>query len=258
MQLQDTTRLCELCGAAFTPTWKPQRFCSRACGYANRKIDRGLTCLHCGKAYEPKMYDRVTFCSRPCALAHRTAGSKREADRRRAVEGHGACVICGGVLTRQQQKTCSRACRLEHNRLAAQRFNATRKPIVERVCKECGIQFIPEYGDKREGFCGERCLRRCYKRIAKAVRRARTRGVVSESINPVKVFDRDGWRCQLCGKPTPKDKRGSTHSRAPELDHIIPIARGGSHTWANVQCLCRACNQAKSDRLPGQLRLMLS
>lgn len=34
-----------------------------------------------------------------------------------------------------------------------------------------------------------------------------------------------------------------------EFDHIIPVARGGSNTDANVQLLCRGCNLKKSDAI---------
>jgi 5-methylcytosine-specific restriction endonuclease McrA len=33
------------------------------------------------------------------------------------------------------------------------------------------------------------------------------------------------------------------------LDHIVPLARGGSHSWNNVQTGCPPCNCAKQDRL---------
>lgn len=34
-----------------------------------------------------------------------------------------------------------------------------------------------------------------------------------------------------------------------ELDHIVPISKGGSHSIGNVMPLCRACNRSKSDKL---------
>lgn len=43
------------------------------------------------------------------------------------------------------------------------------------------------------------------KRAAKAKRRAVTRGRSAQSIDPVRVFDRDGWRCHLCGVKTPRE-----------------------------------------------------
>ncbi|WP_413247018.1 HNH endonuclease [Sphingomonas sp. 1P06PA] len=66
------------------------------------------------------------------------------------------------------------------------------------------------------------------------------------------MFERDGWRCHLCHRSTPKRLRGSYKPSAPELDHIVPLAKGGSHTRANTACACRQCNGAKSDRVYGQ------
>jgi len=93
---------------------------------------------------------------------------------------------------------------------------------------------------------------------AKARRRARTRGAHCESINPIDVFVRDGWTCRICGDKTPRSLRGTFDDKAPELDHIIPLAAGGTHTWDNVQCACRACNISKgSGAMNDQLRLEL-
>lgn len=44
---------------------------------------------------------------------------------------------------------------------------------------------------------------------------------------------------------------GSTESNAPELEHVIPLSKGGTHTRANVRCSCRACNLNKGAKLPG-------
>jgi 5-methylcytosine-specific restriction endonuclease McrA len=65
---------------------------------------------------------------------------------------------------------------------------------------------------------------------------------------PVEVFMRDQWHCQICGKPTPEKNRGTHYPNAPELDHRIPMSLGGGHLYSNVQCVCRRCNLAKSNR----------
>ncbi|QDM56277.1 HNH endonuclease [Gordonia phage SweatNTears] len=68
--------------------------------------------------------------------------------------------------------------------------------------------------------------------------------------NPIieeEVFIRDGWICQLCADPVdPDDKHPSKWS--PSLDHIIPLSRGGTHTWDNVQLAHLGCNSSKGGR----------
>ena len=52
-------------------------------------------------------------------------------------------------------------------------------------------------------------------------------------------------RCQICGIDTPKELRGSANHNAPELDHKIPMSKGGPHSPENLQCSCRKCNIKK-------------
>jgi len=78
---------------------------------------------------------------------------------------------------------------------------------------------------------------------------------VRHYFNVIKILERDGWRCKLCGVRTPRSKRGTYADDAPEIDHIIPIAEGGDHAEYNVQCACRRCNIEKGARALGQLGL---
>lgn len=93
------------------------------------------------------------------------------------------------------------------------------------------------------------------KRIRRQKERARLRIVKIENVNAVKVFERDGWRCQRCHKKLNPANKGTTKDTAPELDHIIPLAAGGEHSHRNTQCLCRKCNGEKGSNIEGQIRL---
>jgi len=35
-----------------------------------------------------------------------------------------------------------------------------------------------------------------------------------------------------------------------EMDHVIPLSKGGSHSIGNIVMSCSECNRTKSDRLP--------
>ncbi|MDA2916652.1 HNH endonuclease [Nitrospinae bacterium AH_259_B05_G02_I21] len=52
------------------------------------------------------------------------------------------------------------------------------------------------------------------------------------------VWRRDEGRCKECGS-----------NKNLELDHIIPISKGGSNTARNIQLLCEICNRLKSDNI---------
>ena len=84
------------------------------------------------------------------------------------------------------------------------------------------------------------------------------RGAYVEDVWRSKVFERDRYRCQLCGKAVKRDAE-VPHPKAPVLDHIIPLAEGGTHEYRNVQTAHFMCNSIKSDGVFGaaeQLRLI--
>lgn len=58
----------------------------------------------------------------------------------------------------------------------------------------------------------------------------------------LKVLDRDGYACILCGK-TPALHRGVIL----HVDHRQPFAKGGKTELGNLQTLCSDCNLGKGD-----------
>lgn len=146
------------------------------------------------------------------------------------------------------------------------------KPRRDCVCGVCGMAFSTARDDQR--FCSGRCNRKFWSRKAYAdkkaagtawndrrkanakARRARKKNtVVVEVVRPDEIRARDGNRCGLCGgkvsdKPYP-------HPLSASLDHIVPLARGGSHEPANVHLTHLRCNLKKGARGGGeQLRMI--
>lgn len=62
-----------------------------------------------------------------------------------------------------------------------------------------------------------------------------------------RVFDRDGWRCYLCGRGTDRTV-SAIDPAAPSVDHLVPLSQGGSDGIDNLRCACRRCNMAKGQR----------
>jgi 5-methylcytosine-specific restriction enzyme A len=54
--------------------------------------------------------------------------------------------------------------------------------------------------------------------------------------NRLIVLDRDNRTCYICGGP------------ANEVDHIIPIRRGGTDDLSNLRACCKPHNSGKRDR----------
>lgn len=68
------------------------------------------------------------------------------------------------------------------------------------------------------------------------------------------ILDRDRWICGICGK---KIKRQLKHPSplSASIDHIIPLARGGSHIPDNLQASHLRCNITKRTKDGAQLLL---
>lgn len=258
---------CEQCGEKFTAhkfAHTRQRFCGNACRNAWRtqhlRAPVVCICRHCGEEFQPKKKDRNQFCGRECSRAYfelHGHPQRRKPQSERAPMP--TCEVCGKPCKRRGRKTCSPECNKERQRIKARKNweSKSERDRSPRPCKECGVVFVPEYGNKRRAFCHDECLRKHSRRIGKATRKARMRNASSvEAIDPILVFKRDGWRCKLCGCRTPKRLRGTIDDRAPELDHVVPLSMGGAHSYANTQCACRRCNQEKGARTAGQSGLL--
>lgn len=66
------------------------------------------------------------------------------------------------------------------------------------------------------------------------------------SVNRREVFKRDHHTCQYCGC-----------SNQLTIDHVLPLSKGGRHTWDNVVAACETCNQRKGNRTPEQANMPL-
>lgn len=57
------------------------------------------------------------------------------------------------------------------------------------------------------------------------------------------VMKKDNFKCCLCGKSPAIDSTITL-----EIDHIIPISKGGNNDYCNLQTICNKCNNGKGDK----------
>jgi 5-methylcytosine-specific restriction endonuclease McrA len=74
-----------------------------------------------------------------------------------------------------------------------------------------------------------------------SARRAILKGATVEKIDRGQVYLRDNGICGICNLPVPLHE--------VTLDHIIPLARGGEHSYRNIQLAHRSCNSSKGSKL---------
>lgn len=56
----------------------------------------------------------------------------------------------------------------------------------------------------------------------------------------IEVFKRDKFTCQYCGAKAP--------DVLLQIDHVVPISKGGDNDIMNLVTSCEACNSGKSDK----------
>lgn len=200
------------------------------------------TCGHCGGRFAPHPRARVPtlYCSQSCR-----SKAQRERDKIRTP------TYNADRLRRKKRPGVARR-KLER----AARGTAGRSPLVAGFCSECGSAFTVK------GAWHRRCSPACQAKVkrgdrsnARANRRARERSAFVQRVYRKEIFERDGWRCQLCHKKVNKHL-SAPHPMSASLDHIIPLARGGTHEPSNCQLAHLTCNSTKSDRAwNDQLRL---
>lgn len=55
-----------------------------------------------------------------------------------------------------------------------------------------------------------------------------------------RILSRDDFTCRYCKKKSP----------TMQVDHVIPVTRGGGHDESNLVAACRSCNIKKGNKLP--------
>lgn len=227
--MPDRTGICVVCGESFPLTKSWRKYCSAQCGRKGAPSAKRITvkCSVCGEfmqQLERYAGKRDPICSETCSSELKRRNLTGRIQSRQSSDlppDHPARWILGQWATPLRYYQCddceSIVCR-PANQLSAHR------------CRTCQLS----YERKQRKRAWDR-------------RRARKLAAYVEDIDPDYVLKRDGYRCQICGKRLAIAER-VPHPKAPTIDHIIPLAQGGTHEYSNVQAAHFMCNAMKGDR----------
>lgn len=113
-------------------------------------------------------------------------------------------------------------------------------PCVRVACQEAGRCRCEEYGLRRRVNAGH-FYELCSFGWLRAGQRASRCGKVSKGAR-ARVMARDNSACVWCGS-----------ADSLEIDHVIPVSRGGKHDDANLRVLCQPCNREKWHHVDGEM-----
>jgi len=226
---------CIVCGVHVVGT--PRSHTGKKCD--EHRSWKPRQCQTCDATFYTRWKARAYYCSEACGTQPEPLATWTNLRWRQCQ--------CGKWICRPNNRQwCSNECYL-HSEVARRGRPAldAPPPIPIKPCADCGSST----GSRRRTYClpcstirrqaseqrARRVRRQRYGNTSRA--RARRYGVEYEPVDRIAVYNRDGWRCGICGLTV--DKRLSApHPMAASLDHVIPISLGGPHLYTNVQWGC--------------------
>lgn len=200
-------------------------------GFTNSDSSVRLRCKKCGTVFERSMvtirhHDGIV-CPR-CVMVEKVEALMAKADKREQAEKLRNCIRAKRKLYPKEKE--------------AQKIHP---------CPVCGEITT------RKKYCSVECSRKAANAMHEAKRRARVESaLVDKDITLEKLYKRDHGICYLCGEKCDwedKEERDGTiicGDRYPSVEHVIPLSKGGEHSWENVRLAHRICNIRKRDRVP--------
>lgn len=264
--------ICKCCGKEFRTNDKKQGYCSLSCGAAsssNKRNEETLTERE--KAFAEKLegnrgdlryvsgyIDGEKPVTIMCLICNTTF--QKGAGRFRGSKIHSVrCDNCERIEAEQKLEEKRRL--IEHNQKLREKAKAERERLKKEIrlkelekkkhykyCLSCNERF--ETISKRKMYCSQQCGKREQNRRKGLRRREQLKlnGRVDYSITLGKLIKRDKGICHICNNKV--DLTADSNSNEyPSIDHVFPVAKGGTHTWDNVKLAHRGCNNIKNDKI---------
>lgn len=188
-------------------------------------------CIACGKEFNGRPYRKSKYCSMECRNKDWHNAHELYLNTKKIAE-----------QAREREKLLKKLAKAINKRIKQLEPKQARTPLIKQ-CAECGSEFVANYGNEK--YCCDKC--RHHHCNASKEKRIYRNGKPDLSISLTKLYMRDFGVCALCGRHIDFDC-DSNSDHYPSIDHIIPLSKGGLHSWDNVQLACRICNMKKRDK----------
>lgn len=139
------------------------------------------------------------------------------------------CAVCGIEFqgTRRQRSTCSDECRLAYKAHCDSEYQKAHRERATEANRRWRLANLDKVAEKEQR------------------RRARKRGA---TVGPINLDALWTGQCGICSEAMDPELRGQA-PLSRSLDHIQPLAKGGSHAQGNLQWAHLICNIRKGDRV---------
>ncbi len=158
------------------------------------------------------------------------------------------------IALKQREKLLNLKRYQREETIRLKREEQEKKTHAQKVCPECGKVFISSRSNQI--YCCIECTKKRNNRVKDINRRRsiKENGKVNWDITLQKLIKRDKNRCYICGgkcdlNDYEKDIDGNfiVGKNYPSIDHLIPVSKGGTHTWDNIKLAHHYCNTIKNN-----------
>lgn len=197
-------------------------------------------CVECGAVFVPTG-PCAKYCGDECRRTIRSSREARPENKKRKTEYMKKYLANPKIKKRRAEYISEYNSRSENRKRKAE-WEAVPKNKKRRAEQEV----TPRRKKKRLEYQNRPEIKK--KSAEKsAKRRALKKGAAYEKIDFDEIFQRGGGKCGICGNkidPTLK----SSHPMSCQMDHIIPLSKGGGTTYTNMQPTHARCNRSKNNR----------
>lgn len=254
----NTVKNCLYCGSKLTLGFgrgkSHRKYCNNICSsrYHAKKQKLNPPTCNAPNCFSKARSAKAKYCELHYGRLRRSGTLESSRD----MSVHDNCIYCGKKTMDGSNKYCSSRC--------ASRFNK-KLPNVKK-CRVCAKDFAPI---QKNVCCSDKCreeLERVWSRAhyarwmskseqyrnkvrnAEYKRKALKQKAFVEVVEIEVVFARDNGICWLCGEDVNPLLKWPNHGYAT-LDHVIPLSKGGKHSYDNIKLAHMSCNCKKGAKL---------